>query len=147
MIRSVPDARLPMSPVDLEFRASLLGSAFAGFAVLLCALQPGTLTAQNDRPSYTAEQATRGKAAYAQNCESCHGANLDDGEFGPPVRGEAFANSWGGKPAAEIFKRMRSMPPSNPGGLSNDAYAQILAYFLQQNGVRPGATPLPSTSA
>ena len=42
----------------------------------------------------TAEQASRGKAVYDDNCGSCHGANLDNGQFGPPLRGSAFKTHW-----------------------------------------------------
>jgi mono/diheme cytochrome c family protein len=49
--------------------------------------------------AFTTAQAAQGKTAYTQNCESCHGANLDDGQFGPPLKGSAFNRQWGGKPA------------------------------------------------
>jgi mono/diheme cytochrome c family protein len=37
-----------------------------------------------------AEQAAAGRTSYMQNCASCHGANLDDGTFGPSLRGPEF---------------------------------------------------------
>jgi alcohol dehydrogenase (cytochrome c) len=119
----------------------------AGGGVVLLTLGTTTLMGQSDRLSYTAEQALQGQVVYKQSCESCHGAHLDDGEFGPPLRGEAFLGSWGGKPADAFFTHLRTMPPSNPGGLSADVYAQLFSYLLQQNGARPGAIPLPSRTA
>ncbi len=41
-------------------------------------------------PVYTAAQAALGQGAYATSCASCHGANLDDGAFGPPLKGVTF---------------------------------------------------------
>ncbi|HVV43999.1 MAG TPA: hypothetical protein VHC72_02310, partial [Bryobacteraceae bacterium] len=35
---------------------------------------------------FTASQVEQGKATWARNCAGCHGQNLDDGEFAPPVR-------------------------------------------------------------
>jgi alcohol dehydrogenase (cytochrome c) len=95
--------------------------------------------------AFTAAQAAQGKTAYTQNCESCHGANLDDGQFGPPLRGEPFNRQWGGKPADAVFTYMSTrMPPGNTGSLGNPAYASILAYLVQSNGGQPGALALPS---
>ncbi len=38
-------------------------------------------------PNFTANQVDRAKVAYANRCLSCHGANLDGGEFGPTLKG------------------------------------------------------------
>ena len=94
-------------------------------------------------PSFTTAQATSGKAAYAQSCESCHGANLDDGEFAPPLKGVEFRQAWFGQAAEPLFNHIaEKMPPAAPGGLGEGTYIQILAYLLQQNGLVAGDTPL-----
>jgi alcohol dehydrogenase (cytochrome c) len=96
-------------------------------------------------PTYTLEQAAQGLAAYAQNCASCHGPNLDDGQFAAPVKGSVFRQQWGAKSVEELFTYVSSrMPPASPGSLDNEQYAQVLAYVLQQNGVAPGSRTLPS---
>jgi mono/diheme cytochrome c family protein len=41
-------------------------------------------------PVYTTAQAALGQAAYRASCASCHGDSLDDGAFGPPLKGVAF---------------------------------------------------------
>jgi alcohol dehydrogenase (cytochrome c) len=98
--------------------------------------------------SFTAPQAERGKAAYTQNCASCHGGALDDGEFAPPLKGASFAQKWGGKPAEEVFTYMSTrMPPSQPNGLGAETYAAILAYVLSENRIPVGTRELPSDSA
>src|SRR5580704_1544681 len=79
--------------------------------------------------TFTAAQATDGQSAYSQNCTGCHGQNLDDGQFAPPVKGTAFTAQWGGKSVGELFTYIRTkMPPSNAGGLGDSVYAQITAF-------------------
>ncbi|HZQ40621.1 MAG TPA: hypothetical protein VFA87_07500, partial [Rhizomicrobium sp.] len=44
--------------------------------------------AQPAELSFTAAQAASGEAEYKTSCIDCHGAHLDDGEFGgPPLKG------------------------------------------------------------
>src|ERR1700686_3884160 len=100
-----------------------------------------------NRVTFTAAQADQGKAAYSQNCASCHGANLDDGQFAPALRGTPFMRQWGGKPADALYTYMATrMPPGGAGSLGNPAYAAIVAYLVQSNGGQPGNTPLPTDS-
>ncbi len=94
--------------------------------------------------TFTAAQATEGQSAYSQNCAACHGVNLDDGEFAPPVKGTAFTAQWGGKSIGELFTYIRTkMPPSNAGGLGDPVYLQITAFLLQSNGIPLDAKSLP----
>ncbi len=115
----------------------------------------GALLAQGPRAqapprnpvTFTAAQAAQGKAAYAQNCASCHGNNLDDGQFAPPLRGTPFMANWGGKPADALYTYMATrMPPGGAGSLGNPAYASIVAYLVQSNGGTAGTAPLPTDS-
>src|SRR5580692_8983202 len=93
--------------------------------------------------SLTAAQASRGKAVYDDNCASCHGANLDDGEFGPLLRGAAFKNRWSSQSTDALFSYIATkMPPSAAGGLNDRAYADVEAYVLHANGVSPGSSEL-----
>lgn len=108
----------------------------------------GVVHAQSAAPTFTAAQAEQGKSAYTLNCAGCHGQNLDDGEFAPPVKGASFLQQWGGKPADGVFTYISSkMPPSNRGGLGEQTYVGILAYLLSANGLQPGDQPLPSDAA
>jgi alcohol dehydrogenase (cytochrome c) len=96
----------------------------------------------------TAAQATEGQSAYAQNCAGCHGQNLDDGQFAPPVKGTAFTAQWGGKSVGDLFTYISTkMPPSNAGALGDPTYLQIAAFILKSNGVAPGDTALTSNAA
>jgi alcohol dehydrogenase (cytochrome c) len=96
-------------------------------------------------PTYTAAQASLGEAAYAASCAQCHGANLSDGAFGPPLKGVPFIQKFGGRSVESLFTvTSNTMPTTSPGSLSAGAYAQIVAYLLQQNAILPGSTELPA---
>ena len=95
-------------------------------------------------PSFTAAQQTAGQAAYAQNCASCHGANLDDGEFAPPLKGVEFRRHWFGKPADALFAEIETMPPTAPGSLGAQKHAELLAYVMSQNQLAASDKPVPS---
>src|ERR1700680_1017284 len=78
---------------------------------------------------YTQEQAERGHALYNQHCTSCHGDALAGGEEAPPLAGGQFLANWDGLTVGDLFERMRrSMPQNDPGGLSRQENANILAY-------------------
>lgn len=119
----------------------------AASAVMVASLLAGApVMAQDARASFTAAQAQRGLAEYKKSCLDCHGANLDDGEFGgPPLRGSTFESKYFGVTADALFGFMSSaMPPDRPGRLSAQTYADLTAYILSKNGVQPGSTELPS---
>jgi len=87
-------------------------------------------------------QAARGQAAYGENCASCHGANLANGEFGPALKGSAFSSHWQGQSGQALLAFIQTrMPPAGPGGLPSQAYADIAAYILKANGAAGGGAP------
>src|SRR5689334_8707145 len=97
---------------------------------------------------YTAGQSAQGKVAYDQACGSCHGRTLDNGQFGPALRGSTFNMNWAGGTVGDLVQYMSMrMPPAAPGSLSAVAYAHIATYILQQNGIAPGARDMPTTPA
>lgn len=94
-------------------------------------------------PTYTAAQAKQGESLYQQRCVLCHGANLTGGAFGPPLEGRTFVQRWAGRNLYELFAYTRlTMPPDQAGGLGDTAYAQLIAYLLQANGVEAGEEAL-----
>jgi hypothetical protein len=62
--------------------------------------------------------------------------------MGPPLAGEAFDAVWAGRSVRALFDSATTMPPANPGSLSDDTYANLVAYVLQVNGYAAGETPL-----
>ena len=78
----------------------------------------GPISAQSlAAPTFTAAQQNAGDAIYKESCASCHGKNLDDGEFGPPLKGVEFRSAWFGRPAGVLFTTIETMPPAAPGSL------------------------------
>lgn len=117
-------------------------------AVTLALTVTTATTAQapaRDTATFTTEQADRGRVTYDERCASCHGVTLEDGDFGPPLRGAAFDRRWGGDSVEALFSYVRAnMPPSGAGAMSAGGYAEVVAYLLQANGVSAGEADLPS---
>jgi PQQ-dependent dehydrogenase (s-GDH family) len=98
-------------------------------------------------PQFTAAQAAAGKTAYNSSCAVCHGSTMTNGTFGTPLAGEYFKNMWTGKTVRAFYDRaQKTMPPSAPGSLQKDAYANIIAYILEVNGYKSGDSKLAAES-
>jgi S-disulfanyl-L-cysteine oxidoreductase SoxD len=92
---------------------------------------------------YTPEQSKRGATLYANECASCHGSALNGGESAPPLTGGEFFSNWNGLTVGDLFERIRvSMPADNPGKLTREQDADILAYMLSMNQFPEGKTEL-----
>jgi S-disulfanyl-L-cysteine oxidoreductase SoxD len=93
---------------------------------------------------YTKAQVTRGSAAYDQNCAKCHGPSLDGVDEAPALAGQQFLSDWNGLTAGDLFDRIhKTMPADDPGKLSSEVTADILAYVLSANNFPAGTTELP----
>jgi mono/diheme cytochrome c family protein len=93
---------------------------------------------------YTEEQAKRGGALYSENCARCHGPELTGGETAPALASSEFKETWSGLSVDDLFERIKiSMPQDNPGNLSRQQTADILAFVLSRGGFPAGATELP----
>jgi mono/diheme cytochrome c family protein len=92
---------------------------------------------------YTAEQTRRGEAAYLQTCASCHGTALEGGDMTPPLLGGAFSSNWNDLTVGDLFERIRTtMPLDNPGKLSRQQNADVIAFVLKANGWPAGEAEL-----
>jgi mono/diheme cytochrome c family protein len=92
---------------------------------------------------YTDAQSTRGAATYTEHCTVCHGVSLAGVGEAPALAGARFVSDFDGLSVGELFDRIRTtMPLNNPGGLSRDQYADILAFVLKTNGFPAGQTEL-----
>lgn len=117
-------------------------------AMWCLALAPAAGAAQSDSAAalatrsvrdgvYTAAQAVRGEARFQEACAECH----VPGQFA----GATFVRSWSGRSAYDLFSLIRTtMPFDNPGRLSREAYAEVLAYVFRLNGFPAGERELPS---
>ena len=116
----------------------LLALAFSAFAQMPRSVQDGV---------YTQEQAERGKAAYAEQCASCHGTGLTGGQETPALAGGTFLAKWQNRSVNELFESIRvSMPADRPGSLSLQKYSDILAYLLAANKFPAGSSELGTQS-
>jgi mono/diheme cytochrome c family protein len=95
--------------------------------------------------AFSVAQAERGKATYLAECAGCHLETLlGDGGASPPLVGKDFLEAWDKKSVRDLFSRIRNtMPATNPGGLTDQAYADLAAYLLQMNKFPEGSAELP----
>jgi hypothetical protein len=85
---------------------------------------------------FTANQASQGKALFAQECATCHEAEN--------YTGANFAAKWGGGTLGDVYQDFAlAMPPANAGGLTPATYASIVAYFVSESGFPAGNADLP----
>jgi len=101
---------------------------------------------------YTSEQAAAGERVFVGRCGSCHGPRGDgvggdpDQPAAPPIAGSSFLREWDGQTAYAVFAySWLRMPTINPGSLSDEEYAQALAYMFSQSGLPEGEEPLGSS--
>lgn len=94
---------------------------------------------------YSAEQAKRGESLYAKECASCHGAALEGRGQAPALSGAEFTANWNGMTVGDLFEKIQSsMPADQPGRLSGDQNAAILAFILSFNKFPAAITELSS---
>ena len=87
---------------------------------------------------FTADQAEKGGKTYRKNCTACHA----------PISytGLAFRRVWSGRSVFDLFDLVRTtMPNDEPGKLSRNEYAAIMAYLLKINGLPAGENELPNS--
>lgn len=96
---------------------------------------------------FTTAQSAAGQAIYQTHCAACHLPNLSGRNEAPQLAGGNFINTWGRRSTRDLLVNMQAtMPPSNRGGLGEDAYLQLAAFILEANGARPGPQPLQTAS-
>jgi mono/diheme cytochrome c family protein len=96
---------------------------------------------------YTAAQQQRGEAIYTRECSTCHGERLKGGEGSPPLTGAEFDANWNDKTIADLFDKIRQTmpaPPEQPGKLTPQQTADVIAHILSVDGFPAGATELPA---
>jgi mono/diheme cytochrome c family protein len=95
---------------------------------------------------YTEAQKQRGAAIYLRECSGCHGEALRGGESTRALTGPDFEESWDGKTVADLFIKIRqTMPPrpDQPGKLSPQQEADVIAHILGANDFPSGGVELP----
>lgn len=86
---------------------------------------------------YSKDQASRGEKTYKAKCTACHAPTA--------YTGEAFTRAWETRTAYDLFELIRTtMPNDDPGSLSREQYAEIVAYLFRLNDFPAGKRPLPT---
>ena len=88
---------------------------------------------------YNRQQWLRGQDLYAGMCKNCHTPESH--------AGVNFNTTWKGRTLADLYTYIRgSMPKTDPGSMSPQEYADVLAYLLRLNRMPTGPEELPTDS-
>jgi mono/diheme cytochrome c family protein len=126
-----------------------IGLSVTGIGSIRLALMPPVISAQGQTPpvrsvwdgAYTLNQAKRG-ALKSGLCSECHGDGFVGGPA-PELAGPAFTSKWDGSTVADLFEIVRlRMPDNDPGSLSREEYADLVAYILALNKFPSGNTEI-----
>ncbi|HEU4996645.1 MAG TPA: cytochrome c [Gemmatimonadaceae bacterium] len=89
---------------------------------------------------YTSPQAGRGRDVYMGNCRNCHTPETHTGA--------TFKTVWNKRSLADLYAFVRErMPKNDPGTLSDEEYADVVAYLLRMNKMPAGKRELAPDSA
>ena len=92
---------------------------------------------------YTMEQAKKGAALVKEQCAACHGEDLAGNDIIPGLTGDTFSMNWTGKSLGELYEKINlTMPALNPGSLTGDQTAEIIAAILSANKYPAGKMAL-----
>jgi alcohol dehydrogenase (cytochrome c) len=123
-------------------RPSVVGTCALTLAGLAVSIHT-PVSAQATQATFTEQQASAGETIYRERCAECHLSTLQGSFEAPQLAGGNFRLSWGNQPVADLLDFTReTMPPSAPRSLSDEQYAQVIAYVLSQNGIESGTTVL-----
>jgi hypothetical protein len=93
--------------------------------------------------AFTTAQAEAGKVPFTGLCRRCHSDNLMGSERGPALKGDSFMEHWEQQDLDRLKAKIRdTMPPDDPGKLTDDEYLGLVSYILMHNGYPAGPTPL-----
>jgi mono/diheme cytochrome c family protein len=96
---------------------------------------------------FTQQQVDAGHAAYTLHCAECHMPDLSGNNEKPPLAGQTFMSTWGGRTTKDLLDYMSGAMPFGGPSLDADTYLALTAYILQANGAAAGSEALaPSTA-
>ena len=131
-----PSGRAAPSPSPS--RATAAAGTTAGSSTPGATLAAGDISAATG--VFTAAQAERGREVYTNSCARCHMASQHSGP--------TFASTWNNRRVSDLYELLYStMPLDAPGSLTEQQYADVVAYMLQLNGHPAGTSALPANPA
>ena len=130
----------PVQMQSSRVRPAPVSMSSSGVAAVTAAVVPQAASAVSlGTPSalngvFSSTQAARGAQQFRQACATCHA--IED-------QAASLRSKWGNGTLRDLFTVVSTtMPQNNPGSLSPDEYASLIAYYLQQSGFQPGASDL-----
>ena len=99
---------------------------------------------------YTKKQADDAKAQFDKICADCHPFTVAGKKKlkDIPLGEDPFYENWTGRPLADMITTIAlTMPNDGSAVVTDEEAANLVAYILQQNGFKPGATPLSKENA
>ena len=94
---------------------------------------------------YSEAQQKRGEVIYSRECSTCHGERLKGGEGAPALADSDFSAGWNGRTVGDLFDRIKQTmpaPPEQPGKLTPQQTADVVAHILSANSFPAGTTEL-----
>ena len=140
----------PRRHLGLNARASLmilLGGLYATSHVREASSASSAPNGTEQRASsgvFSEEQRRSGLQVYLKQCSSCHGERLRGGESAPALTGANFRAHWIGRNLDELMQKIAAMPPKDPGQLTPEEAASVIAAILAANAYPPGDRDLPA---
>jgi len=140
---------------DHAFTFAVTGknSKSTGYWVAIDYLEITPTSTLSDMPSrsiwqgvYTQQQSETGHELYDHDCASCHGTQLQGGQVGRALVGDAFRQNWYGQRLSELMGRIRTTMPLGNANLDPEQVAKVVAYLLERNGFPAGKRELASGS-
>ena len=94
---------------------------------------------------YSDAQAKRGAGLYKDQCAACHGDDLKGSDIIPGLTGQSFTGNWQGKSLGDLYDKIQmTMPALNPGSLSPEQTADLIAHMLSVSKYPAGGADLAS---
>jgi S-disulfanyl-L-cysteine oxidoreductase SoxD len=99
---------------------------------------------------YTKAQADAAKPMFEKLCKDCHAFTVAEKkqEKDLPLGDEPFLKKWEGRSLDELLTVIVTSMPNDGSAVVNDEEAlNLIAYVLQKNGFKAGASPLNKAGA
>jgi mono/diheme cytochrome c family protein len=138
--------------MEMTMRATARTIAAILAVILIVAAAPHAQSKSVWDGVYSSAQAKRGEGVYAQQCVTCHGADLKGKEDLKPDPSPSLTSSdlgidFNDLTLDALADRIRTtMPKDKPNTLSREQVADVVAFILSKNGMPAGKADLPGAA-